>query len=150
MRFTRAGSGWLSCFLALAVVAAGASETAAQNTKDAEHAPLRLGTMGCSGGQRPPTHGHCRYVFRLPGEHRRSAADQRQWRHRRASVGSYEKWLSDASVTIGLFDRVELGATFQNFSDGNSGGTLLGGTRPGRADSPGDSGDRAGRWTACR
>lgn len=45
-------------------------------------------------------------------------------------VGSgepFEQWLSDASVTVGLFDRVELGATFQNFSDANSGGTMVGG-----------------------
>lgn len=38
----------------------------------------------------------------------------------------FEKWLSDASVTVGLFDRVELGATFQNFADAVDGGRLLG------------------------
>jgi len=41
--------------------------------------------------------------------------------------GEYKHWLSDASVTIGLFDRVELGATFQNFADANAGGTMVGG-----------------------
>jgi hypothetical protein len=34
--------------------------------------------------------------------------------------------MSDASVAIGLFDRVELGASFQNFGDANSGGTIVG------------------------
>lgn len=38
-----------------------------------------------------------------------------------------EDFLSDASVTIGLFDRVEAGVTVQNFSAAESGGTMVGG-----------------------
>ena len=40
---------------------------------------------------------------------------------------SYEKWLSDASVAIGLFDRVELGASLQHFAAAEDGGNLFGG-----------------------
>lgn len=36
-------------------------------------------------------------------------------------------WAQDASVGIGLFDRIELGATFQNFADADAGGTMAGG-----------------------
>jgi hypothetical protein len=39
----------------------------------------------------------------------------------------YTDWRQDGSVTIGLFDRLELGATFQNFSDAGTGGTMVGG-----------------------
>ncbi|MCA9736639.1 MAG: hypothetical protein R3E98_06335 [Gemmatimonadota bacterium] len=39
---------------------------------------------------------------------------------------AYEKWLSDASIAIGLFDRVEAGVTVQNFSDAESGGSMVG------------------------
>lgn len=35
-------------------------------------------------------------------------------------------WLQDASVAIGLFDRLELGASFQNFGDADSGGNMVG------------------------
>lgn len=36
------------------------------------------------------------------------------------------RWLSDGSVAIGLFDRLEAGATFQHFSDARAGGRLIG------------------------
>ena len=39
----------------------------------------------------------------------------------------YEKWLSDASFAIGLFDRVELGASIQHFAAPEDGGNLFGG-----------------------
>ncbi|MBI4522002.1 MAG: hypothetical protein HY701_14290, partial [Gemmatimonadetes bacterium] len=41
--------------------------------------------------------------------------------------GEFRKWMSDASVGIGLFDRVELGVSLQSFSDSNNGGTMAGG-----------------------
>lgn len=36
-------------------------------------------------------------------------------------------WAQDAAVGLGLFDRVELGASFQNFADADVGGTMVGG-----------------------
>ena len=45
----------------------------------------------------------------------------------RRKGGSYEKWLSDASIAIGLFDRVELGATIQHWDSEENGGNLVGG-----------------------
>ena len=39
----------------------------------------------------------------------------------------YEKWLSDASVTVGLFDRVEIGATIQHLAAADEGGNIMGG-----------------------
>jgi len=40
--------------------------------------------------------------------------------------GEWSEWLQDASVAIGLFDRVELGASFQNFADAEDGGNMVG------------------------
>ena len=40
---------------------------------------------------------------------------------------AYSKWLSDLSLTLGLFDRVEVGATIQHFDDETNGGNILGG-----------------------
>ena len=42
-------------------------------------------------------------------------------------AGEFTQWAQDASVAIGLFDRVELGASFQNFADADSGGNMMGG-----------------------
>ena len=39
----------------------------------------------------------------------------------------YEKWLSDGSIALGLFNRVEIGASLQHFADEEEGGTMLGG-----------------------
>ncbi len=39
----------------------------------------------------------------------------------------FTEWAQDASVAIGLFDRVELGASFQNFADADNGGNMVGG-----------------------
>lgn len=39
---------------------------------------------------------------------------------------AYNKWLSDLSFTLGLFDRVEMGATIQHFDDETNGGNILG------------------------
>lgn len=41
--------------------------------------------------------------------------------------GKGTRWLSDGSVAIGLFDRLEAGATLQHFADAHSGGRLVGG-----------------------
>jgi hypothetical protein len=38
----------------------------------------------------------------------------------------YSDWRQDGSIALGLFDWVELGATFQNFSEAGTGGTLAG------------------------
>lgn len=38
----------------------------------------------------------------------------------------YSDWRQDLALAMGLFDRVELGATFQNFSDSGEGGTQAG------------------------
>ena len=40
---------------------------------------------------------------------------------------AYEKWVSDGSFAIGLFDRVELGATIQHVDAKEDGGNMLGG-----------------------
>lgn len=40
---------------------------------------------------------------------------------------AYEKWVSDGSFAIGLFDRVELGATIQHVDATEDGGNMLGG-----------------------
>ena len=40
--------------------------------------------------------------------------------------GALDKFYSDASVAIGLFDRVEVGATLQSFNDASSGGNVWG------------------------
>ena len=39
----------------------------------------------------------------------------------------HEKWVSDGAVAIGLFDRVELGATIQHLDTEENGGNMLGG-----------------------
>ena len=39
----------------------------------------------------------------------------------------FDKWLSDGSVAIGLFGRVELGATVQHIGSADEGGRMLGG-----------------------
>lgn len=39
----------------------------------------------------------------------------------------HEKWLSDGAVAIGLFDRLELGATIQHLDTEEHGGNILGG-----------------------
>ncbi len=47
---------------------------------------------------------------------------------RSVAFGSeFSNWMSDGSVAIGLFDRVELGASFQHFDDADQGGTMIGG-----------------------
>ena len=125
MKIARAGTGW-SCLLALAVIAAGAGETAAQNTKMPSTLRYGSGLWDVPVASVLP---HMAIVGTYSG-FPVSIDAQPQINDRGQIVGfsgSYEKWLSDASVTIGLFDRVELGATFQNFSDGSSGGTLVGG-----------------------
>ena len=38
-----------------------------------------------------------------------------------------DDWRQDGSVAIGLFDRVEVGASFQHFDDADKGGTIFGG-----------------------
>ena len=38
----------------------------------------------------------------------------------------YERWFSDGSLAIGLFDRVELGASLQHFAGADRGGKVLG------------------------
>ena len=38
----------------------------------------------------------------------------------------YERWFSDGSLALGLFDRLEVGATLQHFADRNRGGKVLG------------------------
>ncbi|MFC1661785.1 hypothetical protein ACFL3S_10095 [Gemmatimonadota bacterium] len=38
-----------------------------------------------------------------------------------------DEWMADASVAVGLFDRVELGASLQSVGDAESGGTMVGG-----------------------
>lgn len=43
-----------------------------------------------------------------------------------ASGEPFEKWMSDGSVAIGLFNRVEAGATLQHFGDGAEGGRMVG------------------------
>ena len=39
---------------------------------------------------------------------------------------AFSKWVSDASVAIGLFNRVELGASIQHFDSEENGGNMLG------------------------
>lgn len=39
----------------------------------------------------------------------------------------YEKWVSDGSIALGLFDRAEIGASIQHYDDPAEGGNLLGG-----------------------
>lgn len=39
----------------------------------------------------------------------------------------FDKWLSDGALAIGLFNRVELGASIQHFDDEDHGGNMLGG-----------------------
>ena len=40
---------------------------------------------------------------------------------------AFSKWVSDASVAIGLFNRVEVGASIQHFDSEENGGNMLGG-----------------------
>ena len=39
----------------------------------------------------------------------------------------FDKWLSDGALAIGLFNRVEIGASIQHFDDEDNGGNMLGG-----------------------
>ena len=39
----------------------------------------------------------------------------------------FDKWLSDGALAIGLFNRVELGASIQHFDDEDNGGNMFGG-----------------------
>lgn len=43
-----------------------------------------------------------------------------------ASGEPFEKWLSDGSIALGLFGRMEVGTTFQHFGDATEGGRMLG------------------------
>lgn len=45
----------------------------------------------------------------------------------RGRGGRGTQWLSDGAVAIGLFDRLEAGATLQHFADARDGGWLVGG-----------------------
>lgn len=40
--------------------------------------------------------------------------------------GRFERWFSDGSLALGLFDRVEVGATLQHYADRDQGGTIYG------------------------
>ena len=42
------------------------------------------------------------------------------------SGGSFDRWFSDGSIALGLFGRVELGATLQHFADRDHGGRIYG------------------------
>ena len=42
-------------------------------------------------------------------------------------AGELKHWRQDGSVAIGLFDRVEVGASLQHFADADSGGNMVGG-----------------------
>lgn len=47
---------------------------------------------------------------------------------RSAGTGeSYQKWVSDGALAVGLFDRIELGATIQHLDSEDGGGNMLGG-----------------------
>ncbi len=126
MNHARARTGWLSLGVALALVLAAAAETAAQNTKMPSTLRYGSGLWDVPVASVLP---HMAIVGTYSGF---SVSIDRELSTNAAGdiIGfgsAYEKWLSDASVTIGLFDRVELGATFQNFSDGSAGGTMIGG-----------------------
>lgn len=41
--------------------------------------------------------------------------------------GSWSRWLSDGSVTVGLFDRAEVGVSLQSFGGEDGGGSMVGG-----------------------
>ena len=43
-----------------------------------------------------------------------------------ATGGRFERWFSDGSLALGLFDRVEVGATLQHYADRDSGGGSYG------------------------
>lgn len=43
-----------------------------------------------------------------------------------ATGGRFERWFSDGSLALGLFDRVELGATLQHYADRDQGGRIYG------------------------
>lgn len=43
------------------------------------------------------------------------------------TLGGFDKWLSDGALAIGLFNRVELGASIQHFDDEDNGGNMFGG-----------------------
>jgi len=40
--------------------------------------------------------------------------------------GPFSKWYQDASVALGLFDRIEVGSSFQSFADADDGGNMVG------------------------
>ena len=52
-----------------------------------------------------------------------------------AAGGRFERWFSDGSLALGLFDRVEVGATLQHYADRDHGGRIYG---------------AFGRWTLLR
>jgi len=120
MKKARNMTGWFAVLLAVVVSLAGAAEAQAQATQDATKMPstLRYG----SGYLDVPA------ATVLP---------------HLAITGTYSGWIlqyapgpgepdqngnlfSDGSVTIGLFDWVEVGGTFQSFNDDDSGGTMAG------------------------
>lgn len=43
-----------------------------------------------------------------------------------ATGGRFERWFSDGSLALGLFDRVEVGATLQHWADRDRGGRIYG------------------------
>lgn len=62
--------------------------------------------------------------FRLPWHRTGGSARAGGDRHGRDRGG---RWLSDGSVAIGLFDRLEAGATLQHLGDARDGGRIVGG-----------------------
>jgi hypothetical protein len=126
MKNARVGTGWISCGLALLVAMAAVGEVSAQNTKVPSTLRYGSGLWDVPVASVLP---HMAIVGTYSG-FPVSISQQPQTDASGRIVGlggEYDKWLSDASVTIGLFDRVELGATVQNFSDSDEGGTMVGG-----------------------
>ena len=122
----RMKAGVLSGFLAAALVFAGTADVAAQNTKMPTTMRYGSGFIDVPDATVLP---HLSITGTYSGFYvdldRTVLTDDNG-----LNLGfgpGYTDWRQDGSITLGLFDRVELGATFQNFSDAATGGTMAGG-----------------------
>ncbi len=127
MRIARSKSGWFTGLLAAVVGLAGAGDLAGQHSK--MPSTLRYG----SGFLDVPAASVLPHMA-ITGTYSGFAVslDDRVYidpagRSAGFSGTVVDDWRQDGSVAIGLFDRVEVGASFQHFDDADKGGTIFGG-----------------------
>lgn len=133
MKRPRVGNGLLAASLAVVVCLAGAAEATAQRTSMSSTLRYGSGYFDVPAASVLP---HMAIIGTYSGFYidlERTILTDRFGQpigYRRDATGALvdrKSWMSDASVAIGLFDRLEVGATIQSFGSSDEGGTMVGG-----------------------